>query len=109
MSASENDNIIVVGPMGVGKTTVGRFVSDLLGRKFIDTDSLIEEMTGLSIARIFSERSEAYFRSLEREVVQKISAESDIVIAAGRRDDSSGGELQRSLCEWDVNLSYGFG
>jgi len=83
MGSSKGDNIILVGPMGVGKTTVGRLVSGLLGREFIDTDFLIEEMTGLSIARIFSERSEAYFRSLEREVVENIKGMTNLVIAAG--------------------------
>ncbi len=83
MIATKKDNIVLVGPMGVGKTTVGNLVADLLGRDFIDTDSMIEDVTGISIARIFSERSEAYFRSLEREVVQTVSKRNNLVIAAG--------------------------
>lgn len=83
MSATKKDNIVLVGPMGVGKTTVGKLVADSLGRDFIDTDDMIEDVTGISIARIFSERSEAYFRSLEREVVQTVSSRKNLVVAAG--------------------------
>ena len=76
-------NIILAGPMCVGKTTVGKVVASTLGRRFWDTDRLIEEQTGMPIVRIFSERSETYFRSLEREIVQAIVKESGLVVAAG--------------------------
>jgi shikimate kinase len=76
-------NIILAGPMGSGKTCVGEAVAKMLGREFRDTDKMIEEITGLSIVRIFSERSEAYFRNLEREVAKIISRETNLVVAVG--------------------------
>jgi len=80
---SPEANIILAGPMGAGKTVVGQIVANILGRRFWDTDRMIEEQTGLSIVRIFSERSEAFFRTLEREVVGEIFRESALVVAAG--------------------------
>jgi shikimate kinase len=78
-----NCNIVLAGPMGSGKTTVGRLVAERLGREFKDTDRLIEDRTGISIVRIFSERSELYFRALEREVVKEIAEQRNLVVAIG--------------------------
>jgi shikimate kinase len=69
--------------MGAGKTVAGEIVAEKLGRQLWDTDRMIEEQTGLSIVRIFSERSEAFFRSLEREVVKTIVREHNLVVAVG--------------------------
>jgi shikimate kinase len=69
--------------MGAGKTVAGEIVAEKLGRQLWDTDRMIEEQTGLSIVRIFSERSEAFFRSLEREVVKTIVREHNLVVAGG--------------------------
>ncbi len=80
---SPDANIILAGPMGAGKTVAGEIVAERLGRKLWDTDRMIEEQTGLSIVRIFSERSEAFFRSLEREVVKMIVREHNLVVAVG--------------------------
>jgi shikimate kinase len=85
MSGSLNAdcNIVLAGPMGSGKTTVGRLVAERLEREFRDTDRLIEERTGISIVRIFSERSELYFRALERDVVKEIAGQKNLVVAIG--------------------------
>lgn len=80
---SPSVNIILAGPMGSGKTSVGEAVAIKLGREFRDTDRMIEEITGLTIARIFSERSEAYFRSMEREVAKVIAHHKELVVAVG--------------------------
>jgi shikimate kinase len=80
---SPDANIILAGPMGAGKTVAGEIVAEKLGRQLWDTDRMIEEQTGLSIVRIFSERSEAFFRSLEREVVKAIVREHSLVVAVG--------------------------
>jgi shikimate kinase len=80
---SPDANIILAGPMGAGKTAAGEIVAEKLGRQLWDTDRMIEEQTGLSIVRIFSERSEAFFRSLEREVVKAIVREHNLVVAVG--------------------------
>ena len=99
-------NIILAGPMGVGKTAVGRVVASGLGRQFRDSDTMIEERTGMSIVRIFSERSEAYFRSLERELVEAIVQEKSLVVAAGGGmtvGDENLSDLLRSgivVCLW---------
>ncbi len=80
---SPDANIILAGPMGAGKTVAGEVVAEKLGRQLWDTDRMIEEQTGLSVVRIFSERSEAFFRSLEREVVKAIAREHNLVVAVG--------------------------
>ncbi len=76
-------NIILAGPMGSGKTTVGKLIAERLGREFWDTDSMIEEATGIPIVRLFSERSEAYFRALESEIISTLESKKCLVIAAG--------------------------
>ena len=60
---------ILIGPMGVGKSTVGAELAHRLGETFIDTDALIEERTGRTIADIFVEDGEAAFREIESTVV----------------------------------------
>ena len=80
---SPDANIILAGPMGAGKTAAGEIVAEKLGRQLWDTDRMIEKQTGLSVVRIFSERSEAFFRSLEREVVKVIVREDNLVVAVG--------------------------
>lgn len=80
---SREANIVLAGPMGAGKSVVGQLVAEKLEREFWDTDEMIAEQTGLSIVRIFSERSEKYFRSLERELVGRIKQLKDLVVAVG--------------------------
>lgn len=76
-------NIILCGFMGSGKTTVGRQLADLTGRRFIDTDLLITEKAGMTIPEIFKNHSEQYFRELEREVCARAAAQRRVIIAAG--------------------------
>ncbi len=64
--------IFLVGYMGCGKSTIGRKLSARLGWRLIDTDSWIEQRAGTSIANIFEEHGEAYFRRLEREVLESV-------------------------------------
>ncbi len=59
-------NVYLVGPMGVGKTTVGRALAKSLGMDFIDSDARIEERTGVSISTIFDIEGEGGFRERER-------------------------------------------
>jgi len=58
-------NVVLVGPMGAGKSTIGRALADELGVVFQDTDTLIEERTGASIAWIFDVEGEEGFRDRE--------------------------------------------
>ena len=69
--------------MGTGKSAVGRRLAARLGRRFFDTDVLIEQKAKTSIANIFSRKGEAYFRALERETINRICQEKIIVIATG--------------------------
>lgn len=76
-------NIVLVGFMGTGKTTVGKQLAAKLGMDFTDMDRLIEERQGKTVARIFAEDGEGRFRQLERELVRELSAKEGQVIAAG--------------------------
>jgi len=76
---------IRTGFMGTGESTVGRLLAERTGQHFIDTDALIEERTGRTIANIFAEQGEAAFRALEREVAVELAGRSGLVIATGGR------------------------
>ena len=75
--------IVVVGLMGVGKSTVGRRLAEMLGRDFVDADDEIERAAQRSISEIFEEFGEAYFRDGERRVIGRLMDESHGVIATG--------------------------
>ncbi len=75
--------VVLVGLMGVGKTTVGRRLANLLDRDFVDADEEIEEAAQMSISEIFAEFGEAYFRDGERRVIARLIEERHGVIATG--------------------------
>ena len=75
--------IVLVGLMGVGKSTVGRRLATLLGRGFVDTDDEIEHASARSVSEIFAEHGEAYFRDGEKRVIRRLIAEAHGVIATG--------------------------
>ncbi|MFH1420329.1 MAG: shikimate kinase [Planctomycetota bacterium] len=76
-------NLILIGYRGCGKSTIGPLVARRLRQRFVDLDDLIVEQTGKTIRQIFSEESEAGFRSRERASFQKIRKLKDCVIALG--------------------------
>lgn len=76
-------NIVLIGFMGTGKTTIGKIVSKRLDRRFIDTDRYIEEKYDMPIKDIFKYYGEDYFRELERRVVEDISSYKKAVISTG--------------------------
>ena len=76
-------NIILIGMMGCGKTTVGELLAMRLKRTLVDTDKLIEAREGISVAEIFETQGEGYFRSLEMGVAQALSIRDDLIIACG--------------------------
>lgn len=76
-------NIVLIGFMGSGKSTVGRILAGRLERRFVDTDAQIEERTGKSIERIFGEDGEERFRELERRVVETVCSGEQQIISAG--------------------------
>jgi shikimate kinase len=75
--------IYIIGFMGSGKTTAGKELASLLGWSFIDLDGKIEEFTGKTIPEIFSQNGEAYFRTVESELLKNFNAETNTVISTG--------------------------
>ncbi|HEX5419364.1 MAG TPA: shikimate kinase AroK [Gammaproteobacteria bacterium] len=76
-------NIYLVGPMGSGKTAVGRQLARDLDREFIDTDAEIERRTGVDIPYIFEKEGEAGFREREKEVIDKLAQLEGWIVATG--------------------------
>lgn len=76
-------NIVLVGFMGVGKTTVGRLLARKLYRDFIDIDAEIEHAQGMSIPDLFRKHGEPFFREIEKEHVLQASASRMKVISLG--------------------------
>ena len=76
-------NIVLVGFMGTGKTSVGIRLADMFEMEFVDTDNIIEEDSKMVISRIFSEMGEDHFRDLESKAVEKVCKLSRQVIATG--------------------------
>lgn len=77
------NSIVLIGPPGSGKSTVGRFLSKRLDRKFLDTDSLIEEKSKKKIAEIFVDEGEEAFRKLEMIVLEEVLQISNCIISLG--------------------------
>lgn len=76
-------NLVLIGFMGTGKTTVGRILAARLDLVFTDMDDCIVQRAGKSIPAIFADDGEPAFRTLERQVVVDLSAQSGLVIATG--------------------------
>lgn len=76
-------NIVLCGFMGAGKTVVGKELAKIMGRKFVDTDEMIEAETSISIPAIFASRGEEYFRDLEFEICKKAAELKNAVISTG--------------------------
>ncbi|GHF87996.1 shikimate kinase [Streptomyces thermodiastaticus] len=75
--------VVLVGPMGVGKSTVGRLLAGRLGTGYRDTDDDIVAAEGRSISDIFVDEGEPYFRALEKEAVARALADFDGVLSLG--------------------------
>lgn len=76
-------NIFLIGPMGAGKTTIGRQLARELDMKFYDSDRVIEANTGADIPLIFDLEGEEGFRKREQAVIEELTAMDDIVLATG--------------------------
>ena len=77
------DNVILVGFMGAGKSSVGRLLARRLGRCFVETDDMIVAQEGRSIPEIFAVCGEAHFRAAEMEAVRLLALKKGDVIATG--------------------------
>jgi len=80
---SEKSRIFLVGPMGSGKTTIGRRLAKSLNMKFIDSDQELERRTGASVALIFDVEGEQGFRERENRMIDELTQVDDRVVATG--------------------------
>ncbi len=84
MKIDKSRNIILIGYMGSGKSTVGRKAAKAVEYTFLDTDVLIEKEEGMTISKLFEEKGESYFREKETETIRRLLAEpKGKIIATG--------------------------
>ena len=77
------ENIVFLGMMGSGKTSIGSMVSKRLNLKFFDIDQIIQKELGLTIVKIFEKKGEVFFRSFEEKICSKILKKRNVVISLG--------------------------
>lgn len=85
-----NQNLFLIGPMGVGKTTIGRLLAEELSLEFLDSDQEIERRAGTNIAWIFDVEGEEGFRLRESAIIDALTKRKGVLIATG------GGSILRS-------------
>jgi shikimate kinase len=78
-----DQNIVLLGFMGTGKSVLARWLGQKLNRQVVSTDQLIEERQGQAIPQIFESLGEPHFRQLEKEVVEEISSQKNIIVDCG--------------------------
>jgi shikimate kinase len=83
LSMRASRNIFLVGLMGAGKTTVGRQLARRLGKRFEDSDQIIEDRTGVKVTTIFEIEGEAGFRAREARMIEELTEGEDLVLATG--------------------------
>ena len=98
-------NLFLIGPMGAGKSTIGRHLADQLHLEFLDSDQEIEKRTGADIAWVFDLEGEEGFRVREENVIQDLTELQGIVLATG-----GGSVLSKETrnCSRSENLSFFF-
>lgn len=96
--------VVLVGMMGVGKSTIGRKLAQLLGLPFADADEEIERAAQMSVAEIFESFGEAYFRDGERRVIARLMNGGPMVLATGGgafvQPDTRALILERGVAVW---------
>ena len=80
---NSNKNLVFLGMMGSGKSSIGAIVSKKLNIPFIDIDDLIEEHAGMTVSEIFEVNGEDYFRNLEEEITIKSLKQKNVVVSLG--------------------------
>lgn len=85
---AEKRNIFLIGPMGAGKSTIGRHLANLLKMDFFDSDQEIERRTGADINWVFDVEGEEGFRKREKKIINEITQKQGIILATG------GGSIQ---------------
>jgi len=76
-------NLFLIGPMGAGKTTVGRQLAEVLRMEFLDSDQEIQHRTGVDIPTIFEFEGEEGFRNREQSMIDELTAREGIILATG--------------------------
>lgn len=76
-------NIVLIGFMGSGKSSVGRLLARLLAGRFVDTDQLVVKQAGCEITEIFQKHGEEHFRQLETDALTSLRGQTGLVIATG--------------------------
>lgn len=77
------NNIYLIGPMGSGKTSVGKWLANLIGNRFYDSDIEIEKRTGLNIPWIFEHEGEKIFRRRETKIISSLCKLNNIILSTG--------------------------
>lgn len=102
--ARDNRPIVLIGMMGVGKSTIGRRLAARLGLPFVDADEEIAHAAGMSIPEIFERYGEAGFRDGERRVIARLIEEGRKVIATGggafMNEETRGLILDKAIAIW---------
>ena len=98
-----NKNIVLIGMMGSGKSTIGYLLSKTIGAKFEDIDKIIEIETGYKISDIFKKKGEIYFRNLEEKITLKFLKSKKKVISIG-----GGAFLNKNIRKEILNNSLSF-
>ncbi|UDG81361.1 Shikimate kinase 1 [Candidatus Profftia lariciata] len=80
---AEKRNIFLIGPMGAGKSTIGRQLAQQLHMEFFDSDQEIERSTGADISWVFDVEGEAGFRDREEKIINELTKKNNIVLATG--------------------------
>jgi len=83
LSAPVYENVVLVGFMGSGKSSVGRLVARTLHARFVDTDRLVTDRAGREITEIFAEHGEAHFRAEESRALRSLQGGTGLVVATG--------------------------
>ena len=96
-------NIVLVGMMGSGKSTIGHLLSKTTDLKFIDIDNAIENETGLKVHQIFENSGEAYFRDLEEKITLKFLKSKRKIISLG-----GGGFINKIIRKETLNNNLSF-
>ena len=98
-----NKNIVLIGMMGSGKSTIGYLLSKSTNLNYIDIDKLIEKETGLKIYHIFEKKGEEYFRNLEEKITLKLLKNKKNIISLG-----GGGFINKNIRKEVLNNNISF-
>jgi shikimate kinase len=83
MPLAPESNVVLIGLMGAGKTTIGAALAKRLGKTFLDSDHVLEEHTGVSVATIFEVEGEEHFRDRETAVLRELALQKNMVLSTG--------------------------